>query len=157
MQVGSRPLTIAQVPYYHIEDRFCKSQSGDRQAMNWTIDYLEEDGIVYAKTSGTMDWDEHMRFAKETFSFAHKHCSHKILIDFLEMVPNFTILQIDDLPKVLKDYGIGPEHRIAALHDPSAPHCSENVFFKNVATIKSITVQYFTDKNEALNWLKSQP
>jgi hypothetical protein len=124
--------------------------------MEWKIDYLEEGGIVSAKLSGVMDWAEHKKFAEELYPFAHKHGSQNIFIDFLEITPRFTILQVDDLPGLLKELGVGPEDRIAALHNPSAPHHRENVFFKNVATIKSITVRYFTSKDEAIAWLKSE-
>ncbi len=124
--------------------------------MEWKIDYLEEDGIVSAKVTGLMDWDQHEKFAEELYPFARKHGSHRILIDFLEMTPKFTILQVDDLPGLLKGLGVGHYDRIAALHNPSAPHHRENIFFKNVASIKSITVRYFTSKDEAVAWLKSE-
>ncbi len=71
------------------------------------------------------------------------------------MVPNFTVLQIDDLPKLLKDMGLGPEYRIAAIYDPSSPHSSEFTFFRNVASILSLQVEHFADKDEGLAWLKS--
>ena len=124
--------------------------------MKWTIEYLEEDGIVYSKLSGVMDWEQHRKWFTEAFEVARKHGSHKYLNDFLEMVPRFTVLQIDDLPKQLIEIGAGPEDRMAALHDPSAPHHSENVFLKNVASLKSITVRYFTSRDEAIAWLKSE-
>lgn len=124
--------------------------------MEWKIDYLEEDGIVSAKVTGLMSWEEHKKFAEELYPFAHEHGSHKILIDFLEMTPKFTILQVDDLPVLLKKLGVGPEDKIAALHDPTAPHQKENLFFKNVANIKSIAVKHFASADEALAWLKSE-
>ena len=87
--------------------------------MEWKIDYLEEDGIVAAKVTGVMAWEQHKKFAEELYPFAHKHGSHRILIDFLEMTPKFTILQVDDLPGLLKGLGVGHRDRIAALHNPS--------------------------------------
>ncbi|MBN2019057.1 MAG: STAS/SEC14 domain-containing protein [Sedimentisphaerales bacterium] len=123
--------------------------------MKWTVYYLEKDGIVLAKAAGLMDWEQHKAFAMEIYPFARKHKTNKILIDFREMVPSFTILQIDDLPRLLKEAGVGSDFRIAALHDPSAPHHSENVFFKNAAAIASIQVRYFTDTDMAIAWLKS--
>jgi hypothetical protein len=123
--------------------------------MEWTIDYLEEGGIVFAKVIGLMDWEQHKKFAAEAFSFAREKGSHRILIDFRNMVPKFSILQIDDLPKLLKEFGVGPEDKIAAVHDPTSPKSGEFTFFKNVATIMSLQVQQFADKDEAIAWLKS--
>jgi len=123
--------------------------------MKWTIEYLEKDGIVAAKVSGVMNWDEHRKFAEKLYPFAQKHGSQKIIIDFREMIPDFTVLQIDDLPKTLKEFGVGPDLRIAAIHDPSSPKSNEFTFFKNVATITSLYVEQFSGKEEAIAWLKA--
>ena len=122
--------------------------------MDWTIDYLKGYGIVSAKLSGVMTWDEHKKFAEELFPSARKQGIYKILIDFRDVTPSFTILQIDDLPKLLIDLGIGPEYKIAAVHDVSSPKKSEFDFFRNVATIMQLRVQQFANKEEAMAWLK---
>jgi hypothetical protein len=61
------------------------------------------------------------------------------------------------LPMLLKEIGIGPEFKIAAIHDPSSPKSSEHIFFKDVATIMSLQVKQFSDKDSAIAWLKSEP
>ena len=122
--------------------------------MKWTIEYLEKDGIVAAKINGIMDWEEHRKFAEELYPLAIKKGSNRILIDFREMIPDFTVLQIDDLPRMLKDIGVGPDLRIAAIHDPSSPKAGEFTFFKNVATIMSLRVEQFAGREEAIAWLK---
>jgi len=124
--------------------------------MKWTIEYLEKDGIVAAKINGIMDWEQHKEFAEELYPLARKKGSNRILIDFREMIPDFTVLQIDDLPKMLKELGVGPDLRIAAIHDPSSPKAGEFTFFRNVATIMSLQVQQFSDRKEAIAWLKSE-
>jgi hypothetical protein len=118
--------------------------------MDWKIEYLEKDGIVSAKLSGVMDWAQHKRFAEEIYPFAQKHGSHKILIDFRDVTTSFTILQIDDLPAMLKELGVGPEFKIAALHDPSSPKSGEFKFFRDSATLLSISVRHFADANKAI-------
>ena len=123
--------------------------------MKWTIEYLEKDKIVAAKLNGIMDWEEHRKFAEEIYPLTRKKGAHRILIDFREMIPNFTVLQIDDLPKMLTDLGVGPDLRIAAIHDPSSPKANEFTFFRNVATIMSLHVEQFTNWEEAIKWLKT--
>ena len=123
--------------------------------MKWTIEYLEKDRIIAAKINGIMDWEEHRKFAEELYPFARKKGSNRIVIDFREMIPDFTVLQIDDLPKMLKELGVGPDLRIAAVHDLSSPKSNEFTFFKNVATITSLHVEQFSDRNEAIAWLKA--
>jgi hypothetical protein len=123
--------------------------------MDWSIDYLENEGIVITKLSGIMNWDEHKKWGEEAYSFLHKHGSKKMLIDFQDMEPDFTTLQIDDLPKMLQDFGIGPDYKIAGLYDRSSPHAGEFTFFRNSASLSSINVRYFDDKDQAIAWLKS--
>jgi len=123
--------------------------------MDWTINYLKEAGIVSAKASGVMDWDEHKKFAEELYPLAKKHGVHKFLIDFRLMQPKFTILQIDDLPNMLREIGVEPGFKIASVYDPASPHSHEFRFFNNVATLLSIRVKQFEDPDEALAWLKS--
>jgi hypothetical protein len=123
--------------------------------MDWTIDYLEKDRIVSTKVSGVMDWYEHKRFAEELYPFAKEHGVHKILIDFRQMQPKFTILQIDGLPDMLTKIGVGPGLKIAAVSDPASPHGHEFKFFNNVATLLGIRVKQFVGPDEALTWLKS--
>jgi hypothetical protein len=71
------------------------------------------------------------------------------------MVPDFTVLQIDDLPKMLTDLGVGPDLRIAAIHDLSSPKANEFAFFRNVATLMSLQVEQFDNWEEAIKWLKT--
>jgi hypothetical protein len=123
--------------------------------MNWTIEYLEKEKVVAAKINGIMDWEEHRKFAEELYPLAHKKGCRKILIDFREMIPDFTVLQIDDLPKMLEDLGVTSDLRIAAIHDTSSPKANEFTFFRNVATIMSLQVEQFASREEAMQWLKT--
>ena len=123
--------------------------------MKWTIEYLEKDKIVSAKINGIMDWEEHKKFAEELYPLVRKKGYHRILIDFREMIPDFTVLQIDDLPQMLTELGVGPDLRIAAIHDPSSPKANEFAFFRNVATIMSLQVERFDNQEEAIKWLKT--
>ncbi len=123
--------------------------------MKWTIEYLEKERIAAAKINGIMDWEEHRKFAEELYPTARKKGYHRILIDFREMIPDFTVLQIDDLPKMLTELGVTSELRIAAIHDPSSPKANEHVFFKNVATIMNLHVEQFDNREDAVKWLKT--
>jgi len=153
-EMSKKLLTITQIPNYSIIHNFYNGVLRETRAMEWTIDYLEKDKIVCVKTSGLMDWEQHKKFAEEVFPFAIKNGSHKVFIDFRDMVPDFDILQIDDLPRLLKEIGVGPGFKIAGVYDETSPHSSEFKFFKNTSYIESIEVHYFSEKDEALAWLK---
>jgi hypothetical protein len=50
---------------------------------------------------------------------------------------------------------VGPDLRIAAIHDPSSPKAGEHTFFRNVATIMSLQVEQFDNREDAIKWLKT--
>lgn len=125
--------------------------------MDLAIEYLEEDAIVLVKVTGIMDFEEHKRYAKETFSSLEKHNSHKVLVNMLDMIPRFTVLEIDDMPNTLIECGAKPEYKFAVLHDPPPPYDRGFAFFRNAASLKSIKIQPFTKMDEAYTWLKSEP
>jgi hypothetical protein len=56
---------------------------------------------------------------------------------------------------MLMDIGVGPDLRIAGVHDPASPKANEHTFFKNVATIMSLHVEQFSNREEAIRWLKT--
>ena len=112
--------------------------------MKWTLEYLEKDAIVSAKITGLMDWEGHRKFAEEALKLARAKNSHNFFFDFLDMEPDFTILQVDDLPRFLKEIGFGPEYKIAAIHNMSSPKSSEHEFFRDAETIRSLKVKIFT-------------
>ena len=128
-----------------------------KQKMDLTIDYRQEDAIVYAKVSGIMDFQEHRRYAKEALSCAKKHNSHKILVDMMDMIPQLTISEIDNMPRVLIECGATSEHKFAALHNPPPPHDIGFTFFMDTAAMDSLEVRQFFNEDEALAWLRSQP
>jgi hypothetical protein len=124
--------------------------------MEWTTDYREKDKIVCVKTSGLMDWGHHKKFCEELFPFARRHGSHRFLVDHQDIKVTFSLLQLDDLPKLLKEVGLEPEDKIAVLYNPSWNNNSNFSFFKNLTIIGSLQLQFFTDNDVAIAWLKSE-
>jgi hypothetical protein len=129
----------------------------ETKTLDITVDYLEKDAIVLVKLSGIMDFEEHRRFSEEMFSFGKKHNAHKFLVSMLDVIPQLTVLEIDDMPKTLIECGAKPEHRVAALHNPPPPYDRGFVFFRNGASLKSIRIKQFISEDEAFAWLKSEP
>ncbi|MFA5239079.1 MAG: hypothetical protein WC476_05135 [Phycisphaerae bacterium] len=126
--------------------------------MKWIIDYLAGEGIVYAKTSGVLDVESHGKFTEEMVAIARKHGCHKFLTDHRDTQGHFSILEVDNmnLPERITQLGIGPEDKIATLPNPDwVKECGFS-FFKNLAQIRSIRFAFFSDKAEAIEWLKSE-
>ena len=97
--------------------------------------------------------EEHLKFTQEAIECARKNNTHKIFIDFLKMLPDLNILQIDQMPKLLMEAGVIPADKLAVLFDFSSPMSKNFVFFGNVTSLKSLQVRPFADKNKAIAWL----
>jgi len=123
--------------------------------MDWKIDYLKEDGIVHTKMSGIVTWDENKKMGEEIFSFARSRDAHRFLLEHPQIEHRLSFLQIDDLPKLLKEVGLGAEDKLAVLACSSAPCSKKLKFFENVSRLALLQVRHFTDFEQAVTWLKS--
>jgi hypothetical protein len=121
--------------------------------MEWVIEYLEDDGIVYGKTSGVIDAKSLWKYNREMIATARKHGSHKFLSDLLDMTGHFTILQIDDIPQQTVELGIRPEDKNAVMPNPELEKQKGFAFFKDLAKICEIQFESFSDKDKAIAWL----
>jgi len=124
--------------------------------MKWVIDYLAGEGVVYGKTSGVFDLESHRKFTEEMVATARKHGCHKFLTDHRDTQGHLSILEVDDMPKKIARLGIGPEDKIATLHNPDWIKESGLSFFKNLVKIRSLQFEFFSDKDKAIDWLKSE-
>ncbi|MFA5252171.1 MAG: hypothetical protein WC454_06270 [Phycisphaerae bacterium] len=123
--------------------------------MDWKIDYLDEHGIIHTKMSGVITWDENKKMSEEVFSFARSKDSHRYLLEHPQIEHKLSFLQIDDLPKLLKEVGLRAEDKLAVLACSCNPCSKELKFFENVSRLASLQVRHFTDFEQAVNWLKS--
>lgn len=124
--------------------------------MKWEIEYNKKDSILVVKTSGLITWDDNKIMVEAAFAAAKHHGTQKVLVDHRLLQTNLTILQIDDLPKLFKEIGIGPEYKVAILFDPTSPRSGNFTFFQNVSIISSLQFRVFSELAEAIEWLKTE-
>jgi hypothetical protein len=124
--------------------------------MKWEIDYRKEDGIVVVKTSGLITWDDTKLMTQEAFAAAKQQGTKNVIVDHRQLQANLTVLQIDNLPKLFKETGIGPEYKVAILFDPASPRSSNFEFFQNVSIISSLQFRVFSEPAGAIEWLKAE-
>lgn len=123
--------------------------------MRWEIDYLKENDIVTVKTSGIITWEDNKQMSREVLADSIRHSTKRVLVDHRAIQSNLSILQIDNLPAMFKEIGIGPECRVAILFDPASPRSGNFTFFQNVSIIASLQFRVFSEHTEAIEWLKS--
>jgi len=124
--------------------------------MKWEIEHNKKDRILVVKSSGLITWDDNKIMTQEAFAAAKRHGTKKVLVDHRLLQTNLTVLQIDDLPKLFKEIGIGPEYKVAILFDPASPRSSNFVFFQNVSIISSLQFRVFSETAKAIEWLKME-
>jgi hypothetical protein len=124
--------------------------------MDWTVEYLKEDGIVHAKVDGAVTWGECSKMIEEIFSYGRKKDVQRYLLECPLFEHNLTLLQIDDMPKLLKELGLGEEDRVAIVVNPSSRHIKELKFLENVARLARLQVRHFTDYEKGVEWLRAE-
>ena len=124
--------------------------------MKWEIEHNKKEDIVAVKTSGLITWDDNKIMVQEAFAAAKHHGTKKVLVDHRLLQAKLTILQIDDLPKLFKEIGIGPEYKVAILFDPASPYSGNFAFFQNVSIISSLQFRVFSEPAKAIEWLKAE-
>ncbi|MGD0596482.1 MAG: hypothetical protein ABSA64_03040 [Sedimentisphaerales bacterium] len=123
--------------------------------MKWTIEYLEKDGIVRIKTFGPADWDQHRRMSEEALALGRKNGSHRFLADHRKLEHGLSILQVDDIPKMLKEIGVTSEDKVAIVFNPASPINNAVKFFRDAAFLASLQLLIFSNENKAIEWLKA--
>ena len=124
--------------------------------MKWKIECLEDRGIVQAKTSGQMGWNDKIRLSKEMLAAGREKSVNKFLVDEKETVFGLSVLEIDNLPATLKEIGFGLKDKIAILVNPDSQNSGLLRFLQNVAILNSLQIRVFADPEEATDWLKAK-
>jgi hypothetical protein len=133
----------------------------EAKAMDWSIDYLEKEsnvplgGIVSMKTSGPADWDQNKSMSEQALALGRKNGAHRFLVDHRKIEHGFSVLQVDGLPRMLKQIGVTAEDKIAIVFDASSQLGNAFSFFRDVSFLEGLSVKIFTDTKEATEWLKS--
>jgi hypothetical protein len=122
--------------------------------MNWTIEFLREQGIVVVTTSGIMRIEALREMSNAGLAAGKAFGFRKYLVDHRQTTPDLGTLDIHDLPDMYSAMGIGPDFRIATLlaENPAGHDAFE--FFQLV--IRNRGAHYFrqfTELDEAMRWL----
>jgi hypothetical protein len=119
------------------------------------MNYLEEDGIVFAEILNPLSLEGTKQFCIELNETAHKHDAHKYLVDHRGVDVVMTVLEIDKIPGMLREIEADFGGRTAILLDSSAPKGNLFHFLKNLLHLASVRFELFFDRDEAIAWLKA--
>ena len=124
------------------------------KTIKWSIDYLQKDRIVHVRTDAALDLEENKKLIRQVFEILRKNKAHKVLVEHSHKI-KLSVLEIDKIPDLIKEFDFSEEDRVAVVYDPAQPGSIMLTFLRDVLYLSSYKLQLFTDKNKAVAWLKS--
>ena len=122
--------------------------------MAFTLEFLEAQGIVSIRTSGTMTLQEFIQLAQEAFPFGVKHQTERFLVDHSNMTPDVNSFDIHELPKILQQLGLAGNVKVAVVYPENSPGKDDFDFYQISAWSNGINnLRHFTDMQQAMTWL----
>ncbi len=124
--------------------------------MKWKIDYVEDRGIIKARTSGLMSNNDKKKLFEELLAAGRQKKVNAFLVDQKETSFGLSILEIDRLPEMFRNIGFDIKDKVAILINSDASNKPLFTFLQNVFTLSSLRVCVYTDTEEAIEWLKKK-
>jgi hypothetical protein len=132
------------------------TQMPEHIRMKWKIDYVEDQGIIEAKTSGLMSRDDKKKLCEEMLAAGRQKNINAFLIDQKETSFGLSVLEIDRLPEMFRSIGFDIRDKIAVLVNSESSNKPLFNFLQNVFTLGSLQLCVFTDSQEATAWLRKR-
>ena len=124
--------------------------------MEWTMEYLENDSIVYVKLLSPANIERTKQMCLEMDQMAREHNTHKYLIDHRGIGVIMSVMDIDKVPGMLKEIEADFEGKIVILLDSHEPKRNLFKFLRNVLRLVSMHVElFYDDKEKAIDWLRA--
>jgi hypothetical protein len=132
------------------------TQLPERIRMKWEIGYVEDQGIIKAKTSGLMSWNDKKKLSEEMLAAGRTKNVNAFLVDQKETSFGLSVLEIDRLPEMFRNIGFDIKDKIAILINSDLSNTPLFKFLQDVFSLSSLSVRVFTDTDEATAWLKKK-
>jgi hypothetical protein len=132
------------------------TQLPERIRMKWEIGYVEDQGIIKAKTSGLMSWNDKKKLSEEMLAAGRTKNVNAFLVDQKETSFGLSVLEIDRLPEMFRNIGFDIKDKIAILINSDLSNKPLFKFLQDVFSLSSLSVRVFTDTDEATAWLKKK-
>ena len=122
--------------------------------MRWEIEILKKEGIVSSKYSGKINYDQLIQKVSESISNGKKKGINTYLIDNRNLKSDLSVTDIYNLSRVFIEKGIYSFNKIAVIYNTKTIKNEDLSFFETVFQNQGLNLQLFTNKNQALEWLK---
>jgi hypothetical protein len=122
--------------------------------MNWEIEYMQEEGVLYIRTSGSLsDVRENQMMIADGLAEGAKHGATKFLIDDRDLTLKLGTMDIYSLPETFKTLGVSHEYKVAIVFATVSKEDDDFKFYETRASNLGYKHRLFTDLKAALDWL----
>lgn|GEM_PF-1285240 len=122
--------------------------------LTFTLEYLEKERVVLARTAGTMDLPDLMRFSQTAFEYGTKLGISHYLVDHRNMVPKISTFELYELPTLLQKSGLAGDIKIAIVFRENSEKKEDFDFYQMRSWSMGINnLRQFTDEQQAMSWL----
>ncbi|MBN1779788.1 STAS/SEC14 domain-containing protein [bacterium] len=122
--------------------------------MAYDITFIAEHGIVNIKNSGNLSVDEIVCQTGEVVTLAKEKKSLAILTEFTAVIMNVSLIDVFKLTELYEQVGMDHHSKIAVLVSAADLNMEELQFYETVCFNRAWNIRIFTERDEAIEWLK---
>ena len=122
--------------------------------MSYTIDYLEDEGIVLVTNTGELTHELFIKQSREALEIGRTNNCKLFLVDCTLMTTRTQTMQIFDAPKVYETIGGSRSNKVALILPADKDTQADLRFYEAVCVNRGWRVKVFAQKGSAIKWLR---
>ena len=121
--------------------------------MPYTIDFLEDEGIVIIENIGELTYADWVKQSQEVLELGRKKNVGLFLVHFTHLTVQATTFELFDFPALYERIGAPKTNRVAVLLTEDAAINEDIRFYETVCRNRGWSIRVFSHKDEAVEWL----
>lgn len=121
--------------------------------MEWIIEYIAEQGLMYIKTKGILTRESANAMLKDVVQAMNQHQCCKQLVDHRETKFELSVLEYYERPQVNKEIGMSHVWKVGMVFKELNQNTN---FMETVFRNRGYNFQQFDDIEEARKWVLSE-
>lgn len=118
--------------------------------MEWTIEYIVSEALLYVKTKGKLTKESANAMATEIVDAMEKHACQKQIVDHTDTEIKLTVVQFYERPEINEQIGMSHKWRIGVVFK----ELDENTYFmETVFRNRGFNLRQFDSLEKAKQWI----
>ena len=120
--------------------------------IDWTIEYIEEDNLLFIKTRGVLTMEAANSMVKEIVEAAARYKCDDQIVDHRETKFDFNVVDYYDRPNINQRIGISRNWKIAMVFHKLT---EDTQFMETTFRNRGYNFRQFDDIEKARGWIRS--